>query len=80
MKAMTSNNDRYVKDEKIECVDCNKKTQKEAPGHSSSSEGMKCEIPYARVNTCMMKNEGQVSKCVREWDEFKACHDKNRRQ
>mmetsp|Transcript_10397 Transcript_10397/g.14681 ORF Transcript_10397/g.14681 Transcript_10397/m.14681 type:complete len:80 (-) Transcript_10397:334-573(-) len=79
MNIMRNNNDKTDKNEKVECIDCKRETQKEAPANASSSDGMKCEIPYTKVNSCMIKNEGQITKCVREWDEFKACHDKNRR-
>lgn len=60
--------------DKIVCENCDKKTQKELP--SASSYGMPCQEAYAAVTKCMKENNGQISPCVKEWDEFKACHEK----
>lgn len=68
-------------DTKVECIDCNKKTQKDLPQEeSTSSEGMPCASSYAAVTACMNKNNGQVAPCTKEWNEFKKCHEKNRHQ
>lgn len=60
----------------IVCEDCDKKTQKHLPEASTSSEGMPCQEAYAAVTKCMKENNGQISPCVKEWDGFKACHEK----
>lgn len=60
--------------DKIVCENCDKKTQKELP--ASSSDQMSCHEAYAAVSKCMKKNNGQISPCVKEWDEFKTCHEK----
>lgn len=67
-----------MSDEKgnVVCEDCDKKTQKDLPETSTSSEGMPCEAAYAAVTKCMAEHKGQISPCVKEWDEFKACHEK----
>ena len=62
---------------KVVCEDCDKKTQKELPeGSAVASEGMPCQTAYARVTKCMAEHKGQISPCVKEWDEFKACHER----
>ena len=61
------------KPEKV-CVDCDKKTQKDLPSSSISSEGMACERTYKHVTECMAKHNGQISPCQNEWDAFKTCH------
>ena len=64
----------------IVCVECDKKTQKDLPSNDAvSSEGMPCEKEYAIVSSCMKKNSGQVSSCSIHWDEFKLCHEGNRK-
>mmetsp|Transcript_26353 Transcript_26353/g.54003 ORF Transcript_26353/g.54003 Transcript_26353/m.54003 type:complete len:91 (-) Transcript_26353:471-743(-) len=61
--------------EKIVCVDCDRKTQKELPDVSSSSAGMPCEDVYAAVAECTKEHAGQVAPCREQWDAFKACHE-----
>ena len=58
------------------CINCDKKTQRDLPddNNSSASKGNPCEISYVNVTACMDENNGQVSSCIREWDEFKECH------
>ena len=58
------------------CEECDKKTQKELPASSKSAKGMPCQDAYAAVAKCMAENKGQISPCVKQWDEFKACHEK----
>jgi hypothetical protein len=62
--------------EAVVCIDCDRKTQKDLPedNRSSASRGNPCEETYTRVTTCMDKSKGQISSCVKEWDEFKECH------
>lgn len=70
------------KQKEVVCADCDKKSQKELPdGNSSSaSRGNSCEESYARVTACMDANKGQISACVKEWDEFKECHAQHSRK
>lgn len=58
--------------EKIVCEECDKRTQKDHP----EQEAMKCETSYKQVTECMAQHKGQIAKCVAEWTEFKACHEK----
>jgi len=60
----------------VVCEECDRKTQKELPAASTSSEGMPCQEAYSAVTKCMAKHNGQISPCVKEWDVFKACHEK----
>lgn len=72
-KAAKHPNTMSEKKETIACEECDKKTQKDLP---SSEQKMPCQEAYAAVTKCMKKNNGQISPCVKEWDEFKACHEK----
>ncbi|KAL7505950.1 hypothetical protein ACHAXN_003327 [Cyclotella atomus] len=64
------------KQKDVVCIDCDRKTQKDLPddNSSSASKGNPCEESYIKVTRCMDTNRGQVSLCVKEWDEFKECH------
>jgi hypothetical protein len=64
--------------EKVVCENCDKSTQKELPQVSTAAQGMACEKVYLAVSECMDKHKGQISSCVKEWDAFKACHEKRR--
>jgi len=57
-----------------ECIDCDKKTQKDLPPISTSGDGMRCERIYTSMTECMAKHDGQISPCVKEWDAFRQCH------
>ena len=64
------------KHKEVVCIDCDKKTQKDLPDDNSSSASNDCKDSYVKVTTCMDANNGQISACVNEWDEFKECHAK----
>jgi len=61
-------------EEKVVCIDCDESTRKDLPPESASSEGMSCGSEYNNVNACMMKNGGQVTSCIEEWNRFRICH------
>eukprot|EP00527_Entomoneis_sp_CCMP2396_P003810 CAMPEP_0198143976 /NCGR_PEP_ID=MMETSP1443-20131203/12311_1 /TAXON_ID=186043 /ORGANISM="Entomoneis sp., Strain CCMP2396" /LENGTH=90 /DNA_ID=CAMNT_0043807291 /DNA_START=105 /DNA_END=378 /DNA_ORIENTATION=+ len=60
-------------DNKVVCVNCAKTTQKDVPTNSTVTEN--CSDVYTIVDQCMKSNKGQISKCVVEWQSFKACHE-----
>eukprot|EP00549_Striatella_unipunctata_P009997 CAMPEP_0118673062 /NCGR_PEP_ID=MMETSP0800-20121206/110_1 /TAXON_ID=210618 ORGANISM="Striatella unipunctata, Strain CCMP2910" /NCGR_SAMPLE_ID=MMETSP0800 /ASSEMBLY_ACC=CAM_ASM_000638 /LENGTH=75 /DNA_ID=CAMNT_0006568077 /DNA_START=23 /DNA_END=250 /DNA_ORIENTATION=+ len=62
-----------------ECIECDIKNQKAVPDDSSSSQGSVCSSSYDAVAECMTANNGQVSKCVPQWDAFKKCHEEEKR-
>uniref|UniRef100_A0A7R9YXE3 CHCH domain-containing protein n=1 Tax=Pseudictyota dubia TaxID=2749911 RepID=A0A7R9YXE3_9STRA len=64
----------------VECLDCDKSTQRDLPSESSSSEGMPCDVYYQKVTECMKRNDGQIAPCTREWGAFKICHEEERNQ
>lgn len=68
-----------IEDEKVVCLECDKKTQKDLPSDDKlSSAGMPCEIEYSMVTKCMRENAGQISSCSRQWDGFKLCHEQQK--
>ncbi len=68
-------------DDKIICIECDKKTQKDLPATDSvSSKGMPCEDEYSQVSKCMKDNEGQVSSCASQWNRFKHCHEEGKKK
>lgn len=57
------------------CVDCDKQTQVDRPSADSD-----CMAEYRTVDECMKLHEGQISKCVSEWDAFKLCRQQPNQQ
>jgi hypothetical protein len=75
-----NNNNNNYKNNKVICIDCEKKNQKDLPTTDSvSSSGQPCAQLYAMVSECMSKYEGQISSCTDEWDNFRKCHQQQQR-
>uniref|UniRef100_A0A7R9ZJG3 CHCH domain-containing protein n=1 Tax=Craspedostauros australis TaxID=1486917 RepID=A0A7R9ZJG3_9STRA len=65
-----------------DCIDCQIQAQKknQVPRNdiaSSKDEGP-CADVYRSVAECMTQNQGQVSKCTKEWAVFQRCHAQHR--
>ena len=60
----------------VVCEKCDaRKYQKKVPKDDiKSSKGGTCEQYYKNVTICMKQNKGQISKCTKEWDLFRDCH------
>ena len=72
------NNNNNVNN-KVICIDCDKKNQKDLPTTDPvSSSGQPCAQLYATVSECMSKYEGQITSCTDEWDNFRKCHQQQR--
>ncbi|KAL7563684.1 hypothetical protein ACA910_021382 [Epithemia clementina (nom. ined.)] len=59
----------------VVCENCAKTTQRDVPEHSPIVQNHVCQDSYNQVDQCMKSNNGQVSKCVMEWQAFRTCHD-----
>lgn len=60
------------------CEDCDRKTQKDVPDNTTSSEGDVCGALYMAVDRCMKAHQGKVQPCQAEWDAFRNCHENHK--
>jgi hypothetical protein len=43
------------------------------PSTMVSKSGKNCDAQYSAVANCMMKENGKISSCKREWEIFRQC-------
>lgn len=61
------------------CIDCLKDKQVAYPGidaandENSTDSQNPCSELYNKVDTCMKRNQGQISSCANEWKLFNEC-------
>ncbi|KAL7994516.1 hypothetical protein Plhal703r1_c53g0159131 [Plasmopara halstedii] len=58
-----------------ECISCKRDDDTK---HQSAVKNIGCEASYLCVDACMKLNNGRVSACTEEWEEFRKCFEQGK--